>query len=165
MQEGKTINFGEALADFVAEQEYGSIIHYQDIEHVTKERYGSQRYYRYIATAKSILESKGKMMKSIGGRDYQILYPGDYSAAYAREVNLAKKRIKHGGKILKGAPVNDMTPDERQTFNRISDFHTRLDALACENYAEVKRLLKSKNHPLLAGTEQGVTTHAANETG
>ena len=154
MEEKKTINYGEALADFVSEQEYGAIIHYQDIERVTRERYGTQRYYRFIARAKKLLEDRGKMMQSIGGKDYQVLYPGDYSGAYAREVKLAKKRIKHGGKIIKGAPVNDMTVEERQTFNNISDFHTRLEAQTVGNYVEVKRLVGKRKNPLLTAQEQ-----------
>ena len=153
MEEQRTINYGEALADYVSDQDYGTIIHYQDIERITKERYGTQRYYRYIAKAKKLLEDRGKMIQCIGGKDYRILYPGDYSGAYAREVKLAKKRIRHGGKIIKGAPVNDMTVEERQTFNAVSDFHTRLEAQAVGSYVEVKRLT-GKKHPLLAGVNQ-----------
>ena len=152
MEEQKTINHGEALADYVSELDYGTVIHYQDIEAVTKERYGTQRYYRYIAKAKKLLEDRGKMIQSIGGKDYVVIYPGDYSNAYAREVKLAKKRIRHGGKILKGAPVNDMTTEERQTFTAISDFHTRLEAQTVGNFVEVKRLVKK--HPLLVEAQR-----------
>ena len=155
MNEEKTINHGEALADYISEQEYGTIILSQDIERITKQRYGTQRYYREIAKAKKILEDRGKMIQCIGEKSYQILYPGDYSGAYAREVKLAKKRIKHGGKIIKGAPVNDMTPEERQTFNTISDFHTRMEAQTIASYVEVKRLAGKRKNPLLvASTEQ-----------
>ena len=150
MEEVKTINYGEALADYISKFEYGTIVHYQEIENVTKERRGKQRYYNIIAKAKKILEARGKMVKSIGGGDYQVLYPGDYSKAYAREVRLARGRIKHGGKIVKGAPVSDMTTEERQTFNHVSDFHTRLEAQLCGNYVEVKKLV-GKKHPLEVG--------------
>lgn len=153
MEEAKTINYGEALADYISKYEYGTIIHYQEIERVTKERRRTPRYYNIIAKAKKILEARGKMIKSIEGGDYQVLYPGDYSNAYAREVRLAKGRIKHGGKIVKGAPVGDMTAEERQTFNHVSDFHTRLEAQLCGNYVEVKKLV-GKKHPLEVGMNQ-----------
>ena len=144
--EEKTINFGEALADFISEMDYGSIIHYQEIEQIIKEKRGSNRYYRYITKAKSLLENRGKMIQPIGKGDYQILYPGDYSSAYAREVRLARGRIKHGGKILHGAPVNDMNTVELQEYNRVSDFHVALEAKICGEFVTVKRLTK-RNHP------------------
>ena len=152
MEESKTINYGEALADFISSLDYGTIIHYQDIERITSEKWGTQRYYRFIAKAKKILEERGKMIQSIGGKDFQVLYPGDYSSAYAREIKLAKKRIKHGGKILRNAPVNDMTISERQTLNNVADFHTRVEATLQGSYVEVKRLT-DKRHPLLTATK------------
>lgn len=145
--ENKTINRGEALADFVSVRDYGTVIRYQDIEAVTHERRGTARYYQAIAKAKKLLEDRGKMIKLIGGGDYQILYPGDYSGAYSREVRLANKRIKHGDKILKNAPTKDMTQEELQIYNRVSDFHASLQARMSGNVVEVKKLA-SRNHPL-----------------
>lgn len=146
MEEQKTINYGESLADYIATQDYGTIIHFQEIERICKERRGNQRYYNYIAKAKKILEKRGKMITSIGKGDYQILYPGDYSNAYIREVRLARGRIKHGGKILHGAPVNDMSTVELQEYNRVADFHTALEAKICGEFVTVKRLT-NRNHP------------------
>lgn len=148
MEVTNTINYGEALADFISEHEYGTIIHYQEIERVTKERRRSQRYYMYIARAKKLLEARGKMIKHVGGGDYQVLYPGDYSNAYARDVRLAKGRIKHGGRIIKYAPVNDMSTAELQEFNRVSDFHVGLEARIYGDFVTVKRLTDRSNHPL-----------------
>lgn len=145
--EKKTINYGDVIADYIMEKDYGTIIHYQEIESITHENYGSNRYYAYISKAKKILEKNGKMIKAIGRGDYQVLYPGDYVDAYAREIRLAKGKIKHGGKIIKGAPLNDMTTEERQMLNNISDFHTRINAQINGNYVEVKRLA-GKTHPL-----------------
>lgn len=150
--EEKTINFGESLADYISEMEYGTVIQYQEIERVLKERRGSQRYYRFISKAKAILEERGKMIKPIGEGSYQILYPGDYTTAYAREVRIARNHVNHGGKIIKGAPVNDMSIDERQQLNNVSDFHARLEAQTYGHYVEVHRLVK-KPHPLLKASE------------
>lgn len=147
MEEVKTINYGEQLADYISGKDYGVVVHYQEIENVVRERRGSQKYYNYIAKAKRLLEERGKMMKSIGRGDYQILYPGDYSKAYAREVRLARGRIKHGGKIIKGAPVNDMSVAELQEYNRVSDFHIGLEAKICGEFVTVKRLT-NRTHPL-----------------
>ena len=148
MEENRTVNRGKALAEYISSFDYGTIIHYQDIEMIVKEKRGVARYYNAIAKAKSVLENSGKAIKSIGGGDYQIIYPGDYSTAYARQVRLAKTRIKHGGKILKGAPVNDMSTEERQSFNHVSDFHAQLDARLVGSYVEVKQLTAKKPHPL-----------------
>ena len=150
MENKKTTNYGGALADYISDKDYGTVIHYQEIERITHENYGCKRYYNHIAKAKKLLEQRGKMIKSIGKGDYQVLYPGDYSGAYAREVRLARKRIKHGGEIIKGAPVNDMTLEERQMMNNVADFHTRLNAQIAGNFVEIKRLT-GKTHPLAAG--------------
>ena len=143
----ETISKGKALANYISQLDYGSIIHYQEIESVISEGYGTSRYYRAITNAKKILEAQGKAIKWIGNKDYQVLYPGDYSDAYTREVRIAKGHIKRGGKILKGAPKNDMTVDELIAFNNVSDFHARLQASISGSYVEVKRLAERK-HPL-----------------
>lgn len=145
--ERKSVNKGEILADSICNRPYGETIRYQHIEEVTGERRGTSRYYGTISKAKKILEERGKMIAPIGGGDYQILYPGDYVSSYAREVRLANRRIKHGGKILRSAPVNDMTQDELQAYNRVSDFHSRLNASISGNVVEVKKLA-SHDHPL-----------------
>lgn len=143
----KTINIGEALADYISEMDYGSIVHYQDIERITKERRGTVRYSNAVTKAKKLLERNGKMIKYFSGGDYKVLYPGDYSNEYAREVRIAGNHIKHGKKILAGAPINDMTSEERSVFRNVSDFHTRLEASFCGQFVEVKKLV-SKKHPL-----------------
>ena len=149
----KTVNLSELLADYICEKDYGTIIHYQEIEEVIGIKYKAKRYYQQITKAQKILRSRGKVMKSIGKNgDYQILYPGDYTTAYARELKLAKNRVSRGGEILNGAPVNDMTVEERQTFNAISDFHTRLEAQTISSYVEVKRLRDRRSIPVVTGT-------------
>lgn len=145
-EQRKTVNIGEKLADYIEGLDYGTVIHYQDVENVTGERRKTQRYYAAIAKAKKLLVERGKVIKLIGGGDYQVLYPGDYSSAYSREIRLARKRVKRGGKILDNAPVKDMTMEELRTFNNISDFHKRLDASISGSFVEVKRL--QSRHPL-----------------
>lgn len=142
----KTINRGGILADLIEPKKYGELIHYQEIEQAIGESRGTQRYYSAIAKAKKLLEERGKMIVRIGGGDYQVAYPGDYTEQYAREVRLAGKRIKHGGKILKAAPVKDMTQDEMQTYINVSDFHQRMSASISGANVEIKKL--TRNNPL-----------------
>jgi hypothetical protein len=66
-----------------------------------------------------------------------------------REIKIAKNHVKRGNKILKGAPVNDMSIEERRVFNDVSDFNERMQAQLMGNYVEVKRLA-GKSHPLAA---------------
>lgn len=147
--EEKTIAVWNKLADFISEKAYGDIIHYQDIQSITGLKRGETRYYQAISKAKKILESRGRAIQHIGGGDYQLLYPGDYSGAYVREIKIAKNHVKRGNKILKGAPVNDMSTEERRVFNDVSDFNERMQAQIMGNYVEVKRLTR-KSHPLAA---------------
>ena len=145
-EEKKTINIGEALADYITDLPYGTFVYYQDIERITKTRWGEQKYYAAIVKAKKILETRGKAIRNTGKGEYQVLYPGDYTGAYSREVRLANKRIRHGGKILKGAPKKDMSAEEIKSFNNVADFHTRLEARLRGEYIEVKALV-GKKHP------------------
>ena len=152
--QARTVYIGELLADYICGLNYGTIIHYQDIEKVIGLKYKDRRYYAAIAKARNILREKGKEIKSIGKNgDYQVLYPGDYAGAYVREVRVANNHIKRGKKILNGAPVSDMTIEERTEFRNVSDFHTRLEASICGQFVEVKRLT-DKKHPLQAALEK-----------
>ena len=147
----KTINLGQALADYILTKNYGDIVRYQEIENVTGllrktgNTYNS-KYYNTINKAKKILIDNGKAIKRIEGGDYRILYPGDYSDAYVSEVKKARNRIKRGGKLLKNAPISDMDTKERETFRQVSDFHANLEAKMYGQYVEVKRL-SGKTHP------------------
>ena len=144
----KTINLGKLLADFICTKEYGTIIHYQEIENVIGIKYREKRYQAQITKAQKILRTRGKAIKAIGKNgDYQLLYPGDYTAAYINEVRRAKNRIRRGGQYLEGAPTSDMTADELSEFRSVNDFHKRLEASFHGSYVEVKRL-SGRKHPL-----------------
>lgn len=146
-ESNKTVNISEELAEFIASNDYGTIIHYQDIEHVTRLRYKTQKYYNTIQKAKKLTEASGKAIKSIGGGDYQVIYPGDYAKEYVREVRIARNHVKHGEKLLNSAPVKDMSIEERGTYNNVCDFHARMQAQISGNYVEVKRLVSKRAHP------------------
>ena len=141
----QTINKGIALAEEISKKAYGDTIRYQEIESITREHRGTQRYYQIISKAKKILEQQSKMIAPAGGGDYKILYPGDYVYAYTREVRLANKRIKHGTVILENAPTKDMNQQELQTYNRVNDFHVLLKARMSGNVVEVKKLSERRN--------------------
>lgn len=142
-----TIYRENALAEYIKSHEYGTIIRYQEIEQITGTKYKSQEYYNVIQKAKKQLEPAGKAVVAIGHGDYQIIHPGDYAGAYAREIKRAKKRIKHGAQLLQGAPVKDMTADELTVYHRVNDFSTRLMASFSGSVVEIKKLTTPK-HPL-----------------
>lgn len=148
-EQTKTISPGKALADALIDREYGEIINRQEIEEITGKKWKTSPYYGAVSRANEILTESGKRIASIGkSGDYQILYPGDYSDAYAREVKRAKKCVTRGGKILTGAPVNSMTLEERRKYNDVSDFHNRMQAQITGSYVEVRKLIGKKPHPL-----------------
>lgn len=147
--DSKTIRSWESLAEYIANRAYGEIVRYQEIETVTGERRRTSKYYNAISKAKKLLEEQGKMIVSIEGGDYRIIYPGDYTKEYAGEVKKAQSRLKHGIRILKGAPVKDMSEDEQQIYQRVYDFNARLSASFAGSVTEVKRLT-GKKHPMEA---------------
>ena len=142
-----TIHTENQLADYIRPLGYGTIIRYQEIERVTGTKRKTTAYYNCISKAKKVLLEYGKMIVPIDGGDYRIVYPGDYSLEFAKEVRRAKNRIMHGKKILDHAPTQDMTQDELEVYNRVYDFSTRLNAAMSGNAVEVKRLT-GKQHPL-----------------
>lgn len=146
-EKAKTVNVSDLLAGFISGQPYGTVIRYQDIEAITGLKRKTQRYYNTVSRAKKSVEAVGKAIKYIGGGDYQVIHPGDYATEYVREVRIAKNHVRHGEKLLKAAPVNDMTQEERSVYNNVSDFHARLSAQISGNYVEVKRLVGKKPHP------------------
>lgn len=146
MEEIKTVNVGNALADYISAKKYGDFVYSQEIERVTGTKYGDQKYYSSIAKAKKILIGRGKAIKLDSKGTYKVLYPGDYADAYTREIRLANKRVKRGGKILDGAPKKDMSASEISVFNNVSDFHKRLEARFRGDYVEVKAL-SGRKHP------------------
>lgn len=154
MEETKTISAGKKLAERVVDRDYGTIIHRQEIEGITGQRWKTSLYYGAISKANEILTESGRRIAAIGkSGDYQVLFPGDYSDAYVKEIKRAKKCVTKGGKILDGAPVNDMTLDERKKYNDVSDFHNRMQAKIAGSYVEVRRLTGKKPHPLAITSE------------
>lgn len=151
--DNKTIRSWESLADYISQRPYGDIVRYQEIETVTGERRRTAKYYNAISKAKKLLEEQGKMIVSIEGGDYRIIYPGDYTKEYAGEVKKARNRLKHGKRILDGAPVQDMSEDEQQTYQRVYDFNARLSASFAGSVTEVKRLT-GKQHPMETAMNQ-----------
>ena len=148
-----TVRRENALYEYIIPHNYGDIIRYQEIERVTGAKRGASAYYSAIAKAKKMLEADGKMIVSIEGGDYRIIYPGDYTDAYKGEVKRAFRRLKHGKKILDGAPTKDMTEEELQTYNRVYDFNSRLVAQFSGNVTEIKKLV-GKKHPLECAMKQ-----------
>ena len=143
---------GNALYEYITPHEYGTIIRYQEIERVTGTKRNTPAYYNTIAKAKKLLEANGKMIVSIEGGDYRIIYPGDYTTAYVKEVKKARNRIKHGQEILDGAPVKDMNTQEVEAYNRVHDFSARLNASFSGSVVEVKKLVARK-HPMEAALD------------
>lgn len=144
----RTVLKGEALAEVIRSMGYGDVLRYQEIERAVDERRGTSRYYSAISKAKKIVEAEGKMIVRIGGGDYALAHPGDYVSEYRREVNNAARRVRHGGKILAGAPTKDMTRDELTAYQQVCDFHHKLAASIDGSRTEVRRLVRK--NPLAA---------------
>lgn len=134
------------LAEYIKPHEYGTVIRHQEIEEITGVKYKTHQFYSVVDKTKKLLEPVGKAIAPVGGGDYKILLPGDYSPRYGKYVDSARKRIKRGTKLLKGAPTKDMTQDELTTYNRVSDFNAKLCASFSGSVVEVKMLI-SPPHP------------------
>lgn len=88
------------------------------------------------------------MIKSIRKSGYQVVEPDDYTAHSVRQVVAGAKKIDSGVKIMRHAPVSNMTPEGVESYNRVNDRLQILQASITGAKVELKLLGARRPHPL-----------------
>ena len=141
----------EILVEAIVERNYGDIVTHEEIEKIIGvPKKNEHKYNQIVQAAKSILlHEHGKKLESIRKVGYRFVKPGDYVNSSLKHYKRGFREIKKGKDTLDLAPVNDMTEEERATYNRVHDRSVILQASMEGAMCELKTLGK-KDHPFLA---------------
>jgi len=140
----------DSLVNNILDKKYGDIITHNDIMYCIQERRGTSAYKGILEHAKRRLLESGKMIESIRGVGYRVVYPDDYTKVSVGHVAAASRRIKKGVEVMDYAPVSNMTADGVAAYNRVYDRTKILEAAMAGARVEIKMLEKSRQHPLEA---------------
>ena len=139
----------KALVEAIANEPYGTTFEHFKIAAIIGERYGTPRYQEIVTRSKKELLESGKMISSVHGVGYRIVYPDEYTDQSAKCVVSGARRIDKGVRILDSAPVKDMTQMGAQKYNTVSDRMRIMQAAVHGAKVEIKMLAAKRQNPLL----------------
>lgn len=88
------------------------------------------------------------MIESIRKSGYQVVEPDKYTDVAAGQVNAGARRIDHGSKIMRVAPVKDMSQSGVESYNLVNDRLHILQAAMTGSKVEITMLSKKREHPM-----------------
>lgn len=139
----------DSLVKAVGERDYGDVLNFDEIGGIINQKHGTMQYNDILQAARKRLIEAGHMIVNVRGIGYKVCPPDGYTGEGVRYMRQGARRIDRGAKILNHAPVNDMSPQARETHNRVNDRMVRLQAAMAGASVEIHMLNTSKN-PLLA---------------
>lgn len=137
-----------AIMNVVLSKEYGDIIPHAELLASIQERKSSNTYRDAVHAAAKRCMNAGKMIESIRGVGYRVINPDDYTGQSAKCIMSGVRKIDKGTKILLNAPVQDMTQDGRELYNRVTDRMRILQAAMHGAQVEIRMLGAGRPHPL-----------------
>lgn len=138
----------EKLVDYFISKEYGTIVYHQEIASLIDAKYGSYAYRSIVNAAKKKLLESGKMIESIRKSGYQVVEPDKYTDVAVGQVIAGARRIDHGSKIMRVAPVKDMSQSGVESYNLVNDRLHILQAAITGSKVEITMLSKKREHPM-----------------
>lgn len=138
----------QKLAEYIMAKNYGDIIYHQEIAEQIGEKANTSRYFSTVTKTKKVLLDSGRMIKSVRKSGYQVVDPDDYTTHSVRQVVAGAKKIDNGVRIMRHAPVRDMTPEGLESYNRVNDRLQILQASMTGAKVELKMLGARRQHPL-----------------
>lgn len=139
----------EILAEWIGKMNYGEVVTHSVISSMIEENYPSQKYNSIMQKVKKVLLNEyGKELECIRGNGYRIVNPDDYVNHALRHYKRGFNEFNKGANTLKHAPVKDMSEEGRETFRRVNDRSTILNASMKGAIVELRELGK-KSHPFL----------------
>ena len=133
--------------DFLG-REYGELISHSEIEGIIGEKRESSAYRSVMTVAKKRLVESGKMVENVFGVGYRVVVPDEYTGHSVKTVISGAKRIDQGVKILRHAPVKDMSMEGVQVYNLVNDRVSILQAKMAGAKVEISMLGRKREHPL-----------------
>lgn len=140
----------KALVDKVSSMNRGDVITYEEIAQVIEDSHGSTTYNDVVQAAKKHLVTDGNLLENVRGVGYKLTNPDDYTYQGVKLVKAGARRIDRGVKVMRYAPVNEMSGIAREAHNRVYDRMMNLQAAMAGASVEIKMMEKQREHPLLA---------------
>lgn len=137
-----------AIMDVVLSKEYGDMIPHAELCDAAHERVDSNAYRDAVHAAMKRCVNAGKMIESVRGFGYRVVDPDEYTRQSVKCIVSGARKIDRGTKILLHAPVQDMTQDGREAYNRVTDRMRILQAAVHGAQVEIRMLSASREHPL-----------------
>jgi len=137
----------KALAEAFIGKGYGGALTHYEIANIIEERENSRRYRSVVDGAKKRLLECGKMIENVRGVGYRVVYPDEYAEQSAKCVVSGARRIDKGTKIIRNAPVKDMSREGVQEYNVVADKMRILQAAICGAKVEINMLTVKREHP------------------
>ena len=137
MQTNKKV---ENLVNYVMKKTYGDIIYHQEIAEVIGSQYGTYQYRSIVNSARKKLLEAGRMIDCIRKSGYKIVEPDNYTDSSVKEVVAGARRIDRGAKIMRHAPVNEMSQAGLESYNKVNDRLHILQAAIAGSKVEITML-------------------------
>ena len=154
---GQTMNRKDAidcLVKAVEGMDYGRVLGLDEIGNIIEQKYGTAAYSDILQAARKRLIAAGHMIVNVRGIGYKVCPPDNYTDEGVRQMRVGARRIDAGAKILNHAPVSDMSPAARESYNRVHDGMMRLQAAVAGRSVEI-HMLSARENPLRAAQIKG----------
>lgn len=138
----------DKLVETISGMNYGDALSFDEIGRIIEQKHGSLKYCDILQAARKRLITAGHMIVNVRGVGYKVCNPDSYTGEGVRYMRQGAKKIDRGAKIIRHAPVKDMSPEARAAHNRVYDSFVRLQASMAGASTEIHMLSTSK-HPLL----------------
>lgn len=109
----------QRLYDVAIVWEYGSEHSHEEIAAIISCDAQTPRYYNIVGVAKSMLEDKGKALRSIKQKGYEVILPGKYPHHARKIYKKGVKRLEKSENLLNNAPVELMLNEEKAATKKM----------------------------------------------
>lgn len=137
------------VVQYLASAEYGDTITHNRLAEIAGVREGSEAYRNIMARVQKKMLDHGHAVENVRGVGYRVLDPDDYSGVSVRLAVSGARRIDRGVKVLRNAPLQDMSADGRARYNTVNDRMMILQAAVTGAKVEITMLESKRKNPLL----------------
>lgn len=124
---------------------YGEVHTHTEIAKIMNILPKNPKYGYLISAAQKKLLIAGKVLESVHGQGYRVIYPDEYKKVAAKNIQRGHNCVVKAKKIVTHAPVNHMTTFELQEFNATKDAIYRYQTKA---EPEVENILQLAVRPM-----------------
>lgn len=132
----------DTLVTAIMERDYGEMLTFAEIGKIIQHKYD---YRDILQAARKRLIEAGRMIVNVRGVGYKVCEPDDYTGVGIGYMRRGVRKIDRGAKIVRYAPVSDMSPEARAAHNRVNDKLTRVQAALAGASVELHMLSVPEN--------------------